>query len=207
VKLTTLELFLGGSLLTVGLSAGGCRPTGAAATPQAAVKPVYNKDTGLLEQLVADREGTGRIDMRAHMTGARVNSVEIDRNHDGRPDRWEFYGTDASRKSGAARSLLVRAEEANGSAEKVTRWEYYEGGQIRRVEEDTDDDGRVDKWEMYEHGALVRMDLDLAGRGFPDRRMVYGAGGGLERTEVDEKGDGRFKTPDTGSARPAGGRR
>jgi hypothetical protein len=194
VKPTTFHIFLGGGLLAAGLTAAACQSRGATTADNAAVKPVYNKETGVLEQLVADREGKGRIDMRAHMTGARVNSVEIDRNHDGRPDRFEFYETANARQGAGARTQLTRAEEANGSSDKVTRWEYYEGGQIRRVEEDTDNDGRVDKWELYEHGSLVRMDLDLAGRGFPDRRLMYRPDGALDRTEADEKGDGRFKS-------------
>jgi len=194
MKPTTFHILLGGGLLAAGLTAAACQSTSATTTAgNAAVKPVYNKDTGVLEQLVADREGNGRIDMRAHMTGARVDSVEIDRNHDGQPDRWEFYEARATRQ-GASRTQLTRAEEANGAGQRVTRWEYYEAGQIRRVEEDTDDDARVDKWELYEHGSLVRMDLDLAGRGFPDRRLIYRPDGGLDRTEVDDKGDGRFKS-------------
>jgi hypothetical protein len=153
--------------------------------------PVYNKDTGKLEALQADANGDGRNDTRAVMDGAVVKHVEIDRDHDGRPDRWEYYAApDASRP--AARPLLERADEANGQDSRITRREYFERGVLARVEEDTDFDGRLDKWELYSGGALVRMDLDLIGRGTADRRLIYGAGGSVNRIEIDPEGDGSF---------------
>lgn len=210
VKLLFFRSLAGRSLLAAvcGLSGAGCHAApGASPAGANGVTPVYNKQTGVLEQLVADTKGDGRADMRAHMSGAHVNSVEIDRNRDGRPDRWEYYDTSVGGQRAGARSVLARAEEANGADEKVTRWEYYENGVIRRIEEDTDADGKADKWELYDHGALVRMDLDLAGRGFPDRRLIYRGDGTLDRTEVDAAGDGRFKSPDGSKTVPAVGRR
>ena len=185
--------YLAGTSLLILASGAACRSSDTASGDRN-VTPVYNKQTGVLEELVADRKGDGRVDMRARMTGARVNSVEIDRNRDGRPDRWEYYEAAGGVQKTGAPSVLARAEEANGPDAKVTRWEYYEHGLIRRVEEDTDADGRVDKWEQYDHGSLVQMDLDLAGRGFPDRRLIYRADGSLDRAETDAAGDGRFKT-------------
>lgn len=161
------------------------------------VTPVYNKDTGRLEQLTADRNGTGKVDTRAYMDGTTVKKVEVDRHAKGRPDRWEYYEADGATTKGP-RTVLVRAEEANGPDDKITRWERYERGALVSVDEDTDFDGRVDKWEHYAAGALLWMDLDLTGRGFPDRRMIYGAGGTLDHMESDPTGDGRFKTPPAG---------
>jgi hypothetical protein len=174
--------------------------TGCRSQETGQVTPIYNKDTGRLEQLVGSRQGDGHIDVRAQMDGAHVRSVEIDRNHDGHPDRWEYYETNAT----THRSLLARAEEANGSDAQVTRREFYNNGVIERVEEDTDNDSRIDKWETYEHGSLARMDLDLAGRGFPDRRLIYRPDGTFDRSESDPTGDGRFKGPaaDPNAARP-----
>jgi hypothetical protein len=154
------------------------------------VTPVYSKETGRLEQLAGSRHGDGRIDVRAQMDGAHVRSVEIDRNRDGRPDRWEYYDQDPV----THRSVLARAEEANGADARVTRRETYADGVIQRVEEDTDNDGRIDKWEVYDRGSLAKMDLDLSGRGFADRRLIYRADGTLDRTESDPTGDGRFKS-------------
>lgn len=169
--------------------------------------PIYNAETGKLEQLVSDTNGDGKPDTRAYMDGAAFKRVEIDRNHDGRPDRWEYYdrlpaGSGASRSR--LRLVLTRAEEANGGRDTVTRKEFYERGTIARVEEDSDDDGRVDKWELYQQGALTRMDLDLTGRGRADRRLVYGAGGHVDRVETDPDGDGKFEpvtTPQKGTGR------
>ena len=163
----------------------------AAATSNGRPTPVYNKDTGRLEQLLSDRNGDGKVDTRAFMDGVRFKSIEIDRNGDGRPDRWEYYEP-APGAAGSTQSVLVRAEEANGPTGAITRKEFYEAGKIHRVEEDTDADGRIDKWEFYENGALVRIDFDLQGKGFADRRIYYDANGVIERLEVDPDGDGKF---------------
>jgi hypothetical protein len=174
------------SVLLVGLAVAVPACTSSAGR-EGRVTPVYNKETGRLEQVTADTSGDGRVDLRAHMEEGRATSVEIDRNGDGRPDRWEYYGPPAS--SGDWRQTLVRAEEANGKPGAVTRWEYYEKGVIDRVEEDTDADGRLDKWERYEGGALVRMDLDLAGRGYATRRFLYRPDGGVESADITAPDD------------------
>lgn len=183
-------------VLALAVGAAACANTGAAGR----TTPVYNKDTGRLEQLVSDRNGDGRIDTRAIMDGVRFKSIEIDRSADGQPDRWEYYETDAKNQS-----VLSRAEEANGPGRTVTRKEFYEKGRISRVEEDTDFDGRVDKWEFYQDGGLVRLELDLQGKGFPDRRIYYGKGGVIEKLEVDPDGDGKFEPASLPGAGRKGG--
>jgi hypothetical protein len=162
------------------------------------VKPIYNKDTGKLEQIAADRDGNGTVDTRAYMDGAHLKYIEIDRNEDGIPDRWEYYAPGTPDKPSAGtvfdtRTQLVRAEESNSPDGKVTRWEFYENGVIQRVNEDTNLDGRIDKWEQYDHGALVRIDLDLTGRGKAERRLVYRADGELDHIEVDKEGVGNWQ--------------
>jgi hypothetical protein len=179
------------------LGALGCHPAGATDPFTPAAKPTYNPDTGRLERLDGDRDGDGKVDLQAEMDGLRFKKVAIDRDGDGRPDRWEYYDAPAAPAPGrvapAAKSELVRAEEANGAdRQRPTRREFYEHGVIVRIEEDTDADGRTDTWDWYEHGALARMEIDLQGRGRPDRRLVYGPAGDVERVEVDAKGDGVF---------------
>ena len=172
---------------------GGCRQEpdqreGARATP------VYNKQTGRLEELLSDRNGDGKIDTRAHMEGVRVKYIEIDLNADERPDRWEYY-VPASKLGGVAglqESVLERVEVATQFNGKITRREFYEDGVISRTEEDTDVDGRIDKWETYEAGQLARVELDLDGKGFASRRLVYRADGAFDHVEQDSDGDGRF---------------
>src|SRR5207249_251556 len=127
--------------------------------------------TGRLEQLTADRDEDGKIDTRAFMDGVHLKYIELDRNNDGRPDRWEYYAAStptAASGAGAGvafdkHTMLERADEANGPDKTITRREFYDHGVLQRVDEDTDFDGQLDKWEQYENGALVRMDLDLTG--------------------------------------------
>jgi len=157
-------------------------------------KPVYNKQTGRLEELLSDKNGDGKIDTRAHMEGVRVKYIEIDLNADERPDRWEYY-VPASRTgsvAGLQESVLERVEVATQFNGKITRREFYENGVISRTEEDTDFDGRIDKWETYEAGQLARVELDLDGKGFASRRLVYRADGAFDHVEQDSDGDGRF---------------
>jgi len=154
--------------------------------------PVYDPKTGRLKELVSDRNKDGKPDMWAYMDGPRIERIEIDRNGDGRIDRWEHYGPPLAGAAADAAPPLVRAEEANGSDDRVTRREFYVRGVVERVEEDGDADGRPDKWEQYSAGALARVDLDLQGKGFADRRLIYGPGGAVDAIQEDSDGDGRF---------------
>ncbi|MFI5177698.1 MAG: hypothetical protein ACHQO8_04005 [Vicinamibacterales bacterium] len=174
--------------------------------------PTYNQQNGKLTELDFDRDGDGKIDTRAFMDGVLVKSIEIDRDGSGKADRWEYYepasGQTAPANSPDGRSVITRAEEANGKAGKITRREYYENGIIARVEEDTDGNGRVDKWETYDHGVLSVVELDLDGRGKPGRRFVYRPDGTLDRLEVDTDGHGNFKVKTTpGADEPRDSRR
>lgn len=169
--------------------------------PGGGATPVYNKQSGALEQLVSDRDGDGKVDTRAFMDGVRLKHIEIDRNGDGKPDRWEFYvpvaGAAAS-GAAAAQTALSHVEEAGAFDARITRREFYQHGAVHRVEEDTDLDGRLDKWEHYEAGALTRVELDLVGKGFPSQRLVYRPDGNLDHVETDPDGDGRFDRVTTG---------
>ena len=157
--------------------------------------PVYNKQTGRLEQLLSDKNGDGKIDTRAHMDGVRLKMIEIDLNGDERPDRWEYYvpSKDAKQPSPASQTVIERVEEAAQPNGRITRREFYVEGVIERTEEDTDLDGRVDKWEVYQRGQLARVDLDLLGKGFATRRLVYRDSGTFDRIEEDPDGDGKFE--------------
>ena len=166
----------------------GC-DSGGSATPRRDITPVYSKETGKLAELTSDRDGDGKVDTRAFMDGVRIQRVEIDRDRDGRTDRWEFYSANRP----ADDPQLERVEESEGADGRVVRREYYEAGVISRVDEDTDGDDRVDKWEHYERGLLSQVELDLLGRGKPTQRLVYRVGGTVERVESDPDGDGTFE--------------
>jgi hypothetical protein len=184
MKRLLVLVLTGGSWLGLGACAREASP------PTGAPTPVYNKTTGKLEQLISDRNGDGRPDTWAYMTGPHITKIDIDRNGDGRPDRWEYY---SAPPADGSPTIIERADEANGDdGRTITRHERYVGGVLQSVDDDTDGDGRPDKWETYEGGRLARVDMDLTGRGTPTRRLVYGADGTTTRVEVDPDGDGQF---------------
>jgi hypothetical protein len=183
------------------VAATGCRAQ-APPSPSGSPSPVYNKETGKLEQLLSDRDGDGKVDTRAFMDGTRIVRIEIDRNGDGRPDRWEYYS--APLPDGSP-TVIERAEEANGpDATKVTRHEFYDLGVLRAVDDDTDADGRPDKWETYAQGRLAKVDMDLSGRGKPDHRLIYDESGEVT-PEIDPKGTGDFVPVPSTEPSPARG--
>jgi hypothetical protein len=187
---------------------GGCRSAPPPAVEGGAT-PVYNKDTGALEQLISDRDGDGTIDTRAFMDGVRLKHIEIDLNADGRPDRWEFYlpaPAAAAAGAPAAPTQLSHVEEAGAFDARITRREFYQNGALVRVEEDTDINGRADKWEFYEAGTLTRIDLDLVGKGAATQRLHYRPDGSVSRVETDPEGDGTFSpvTREAGTTRKNG---
>jgi hypothetical protein len=196
----TMSSFVRGrfAMLALGLVMAAACQSRTPAPVAGAPTPVYNPQTGRLEQLVSDRDGDGKVDTWAFMNGANVSRIEIDRNHDGLPDRWEYYGLPAA---ASAPPRIERAEEANGPDGKtVTRHEQYDAGILRAVDEDTDADGRADKWESYQDGRLARVDLDLSGDGVADQRLIYGANGDVVSVASDADGDGVFTTaPKTGT--------
>ena len=171
--------------------------------------PVYSQVTGRLEALQSDTNNDGKIDALAHMDGATLKYIEIDRDFDGRFDRWEYYvsapGTPGALRSPDGRSVLDHAEESDAPDARITRREFYSGGTLVRVEEDTDLNGRVDKWELYESGILRHMELDIDGRGRPTRRLVYGPNGDVIRVEADPDGDGVFESVASSAGQGSGG--
>jgi hypothetical protein len=175
-----------GCFLVLATAAGACEGR---AAPSTGVDTVYNRETGKLEQLLADRDRDGKVDTRAFMEGAILKYVEVDRNGDGLPDRWEHY---SGGESTADPNQIDQAEEANGLDSHITRREFYTNGVIHRVIDDIDADGRPDKWESYEAGTLSIVELDLVGQGLPSQRLLYDKAGTVTRVETDPDGDGVF---------------
>jgi len=171
------------------------------------ISPEYDKATGRLKLLKYDSDGDGRPDTFSYMDGARVVRIEIDKDEDGKVERWEHYDANQKlEKIGFSRAndgtedawsylgpdgLIARIEISTGRNGKVSRIEYYRQGRLASAEEDTDADGKIDKWETYDGDRLASVAFDTVHRGVPDRRLIYSADGAA-RLEVDEKGDGQF---------------
>jgi hypothetical protein len=193
------------------LAAAGCR-----AQQERRIEPVYDRQTGRLEQLRYDSKGEG-VDTWTYMDGARVRRIEIDGNHDGKIDRWEYYGPDQKLERvgfsraddgkpdawayAASDGSISRIEVSTRGDGRINRVEYYEKNRMVRAEDDTDGDGKVDKWETYDEGRLTSVSFDTRRRGSPDRRLIYAADG-TARLELDAAGDGHFIAVDGGSVSP-----
>ena len=152
--------------------------------------PTYDTKTGKLTELTYDRNKNGRIDTWTDMNGTKPLRTRIDLDEDGKIDRWEYYDDKGglvkvgfSRKHdgkvdgwayAAPDGKLARVEiSSTGDEQKIDRWEFYEGGNLVRAEEDVDRNGRVDRWETYVNGALESTAMDENGDGRPDRRLTY----------------------------------
>jgi hypothetical protein len=192
-------------VLAVALLAVSCGRDGAEARKR--ITPEYDKKTGRLALLKYDANGNGVVDTWSYMDGARVVRIEIDKDEDGKIDRWEYYGPDQKlAKVGFSRQndgkedawsyprpdgSIGRIEISTARDGKVTRIEHYQQNALVSAEEDSDGDGRMDKWERYDGARLTSVAFDTQHRGTPDRRLIYGADGSV-RVETDAKGDGTF---------------
>jgi hypothetical protein len=182
----------------------GC---GSASPQESGVQPVYDPATGRLQQLRYDSDKNGSADTVSYMDGASLLRIEVDKDEDGRVERWEYYGPDRRlEKVGFSRSndgkedawsfagadgSVLRIEISTERDGRITRVEHFEGGLLVRAEADDDRDGRMDRWESYQDERLSAVAFDTARRGTPDRRIVYTRDGNA-RVEVDPDGDGIF---------------
>lgn len=163
-------------------------------------RPTYDKATGKLKELTYDANHNGKIDTWTEMDGSRPLRSRIDRDEDGRIDRWEYYDeSGALTKVGFSRTQAERPDawafsgpdgqvarvdsSSTGDAARIDRREFYEKGVLVRSESDTNGDSRMDQWETYEAGALRTVATDNNADGRPDRRLTYGADGALIRIE------------------------
>jgi hypothetical protein len=178
--------------------------------------PEYDRETGKLRLLKYDSDGNGKTDTVSYMDGARVVKIEIDKDEDGKVDRWEYYSRDQKiEKIGFSRAgdgeedawsyadaagMVVRVEISTHRDGKVSRIERYAQNTLVTAEEDADGDGKPDTWETYDGARLSAIAFDTQHRGTPDRRLIYEPDG-TARVEVDVRGDGHFVP--TNESRPA----
>jgi hypothetical protein len=187
-------------LVAACLFVSACEPSGPEGPGYHRTEPEYD-DTGRLTRLLYDGDGDGKVDTWAYMNGTRIVRAEVDENGDGTVDRWEYYrdGPSGSAAPGlppaiAPDKMIERIERAKRLDGKISRTEYFENGELTRVEEDTDGNGVIDKWETYTGGSLSIMALDTQGRGKPDRRLIYKPDGSFDRIEQDPAAPPDFKT-------------
>jgi hypothetical protein len=179
-------------------------------------RPTYDQSTGRLKELTYDANKNGRIDTWTDMDGNRPLRARIDRDEDGKLDRWEYYGDNGQLvKVGFSRSndgrpdawafsgadgQVVRVEISSSRDEKkIDRWERYQPkpgaadglGALVAAEEDTNGDGKPDKWEVYEAGVLKSAAFDEDHDGRPDRRLTY-TGGALTSIETQPDASGAY---------------
>ena len=177
--------------------------------------PSYDQATGKLKELAYDAARDGRTDIWTEMDGARALRSRVDRDGDGRVDRWEYYD-DQQRlvKVGFSRSAdgvpdawafaapdgtVQRIEISSSHDEKsIDRIEYYEAGgstggpgTLVRAEIDVNRDGRVDRWETFAGGELHTVAYDENGDGVADRRLTY-EHAALVQIESQPDAAGRF---------------
>jgi hypothetical protein len=171
------------------------------------LQPEYHPTTGRLQQLKYDSDKNGRADAVSFMDGPRILRIEIDKDEDGKVERWEYYGADRKLERvgfsrgndgkedawsyAGADGKVLRIEISTRQDGRVSRTEHYEQDRLRRAEEDSDGDGTIDKWEVFEGDRLASVAFDISRRGHPDRRLVYASDGSV-RVEVDPDGDGVF---------------
>jgi hypothetical protein len=194
-------------IAAVALSATTC---GGSGTKNTQIEPVYNTETGRLQLLKYDANTNGTVDTWSYMDGRRVLRIEIDKDEDGRIERWDHYDDDQKiEKVGFSREndgkedawwyagadgAVIRIEISEHRNGKVSRTEFYTNDSLVRVEEDSDADNHIDKWETYEADRLTSVAFDTTRRGTPDRRLLYTPEGSV-RVQVDADGDGQFTNP------------
>jgi hypothetical protein len=172
-------------------------------------RPTYDKATGRLTQLTYDANRNGTIDTWTDMNGTTPLRSRIDRDEDGRIDRWEYYDEKgALTKVGFSRARtgtpdawafsgpdgeIARVESSSTADEnRIDRREAYERGVLVRSEADTNGDGRTDQWQTYESGALQTAAIDENADGRPDRLLTY-RGGALALIESEPDAAGAFR--------------
>src|SRR5688500_7984366 len=89
-------------------------------------RPTYDTATGKLKELTFDSNKNGTIDTWTEMDGARPVLTRMDRNEDGRLDRWEYYGADGK---------LQKVGFSRKDDGKPDAWAFSAAdGQVERVE-------------------------------------------------------------------------
>ena len=115
--------------------------------------------------------------------------LELDLNHDGRPDVWSYSVGGADGKD-----IAVRKEKDLNNDGKIDSWEEYEpDGALAKLTYDMDFDTKPDVTLFFEKDQLVRKAYAFGFDGVPHSFNHYEKGK-LARKERDTNGDGRIDT-------------
>ena len=106
----------------------------------------------------------------------------IDRNFDGKPDEWEFFGKEGD---------IKRIEQDQNFDGKADEWYTYKNGQVASSKCDTDFNGLVDYVGAFENGILMRLEYAPNESSLVTRREIL-KNGILTEEWVDENRDGTF---------------
>ena len=87
--------------------------------------PEYDAQTGKLRLLKYDSDGNGKVDTVSYMDGSRVVKIEIDKDEDGKVDRWEYYSPDQK---------LEKVGNSRAGDGKEDAWSYADAaGAVTRL--------------------------------------------------------------------------
>lgn len=115
----------------------------------------------------------------------RPKMISVDRNSDGKPDRFEHYD---------AQGVIQKVELDTDGDGKVDEWIFYEKGVAVRGEKDVNKDGKPESKLFYdEKGILVRTETDSTGDGKIDEWVYYTSGVPV-KAEKDTNADGKVDT-------------
>ncbi|MEI9895833.1 MAG: DUF2007 domain-containing protein [Chthoniobacter sp.] len=129
-----------------------------------------------------DNNHDGKPDYFATYRNGRIWKVEVDRNFDGKIDKWEFFDSEGRPER------LECDENYDGQPDL---WYFYANGSVQRSEQDTDFNGQPDWFGYFEGGILVRADCRPNGSKIVVRRLIY-EHTILREEWVDEDQDGKF---------------
>src|SRR5262245_21732994 len=116
------------------------------------ILPEYDSKTGKLTLIRYDSDHNGRTDTWSYMDGARIVRIEIDRNEDGRIERWEHY---------AEGNTLTKVGFSRRNDGVEDAWIFGKSdGTIDRIEISTRRDGVIDRIEHYEKNLLLTAEED-----------------------------------------------
>jgi hypothetical protein len=172
------------------LSAGACAGRDAF--------PVYDQEGRMVRRIDYDTNRNGMVEARLYFRDGEAIRLEADSDEDGRVDRWEAYaaggalqrlGT-SSQRDGRADTWVIQSGssmEVQTSTRRdgvIDSRDRYENGTLTVTERDTNFDGLPDQWQQFDQGRLRQLELDTTlTSGRADRRLVYSAGGALDRIE------------------------